>query len=392
MNELTEQSQAREDTRRPGKTLIIRGYYGRDNLGDELMKDIFVHELRDPKLRLFIMNSAPESLRRECGLETPEDLITGGVPSFPHAVRRFFRIVSAELFVYGGGTIITDKHGCFHLLENGVYFFARRLLGKKSLLISVGATGFKSRIGLFLARNLIRFSSFAYIRDESSYRLLRKLLGKTKRLVQSADMVLLADSVIPLAGDTLPEKKIGLCLMPYYKATYHREEQDAGLLSSLVEQIREIHRHMPDYAFSLIPIQYGENSDMDAVFSERVCSALCDELQIRLDGGKSSEEKIRALADCEYVISMRLHALMLAKQMGRKVFAIDHNEKIGYFIQRYDTPKHAVSLDEVDSLASVFLRERDTAADTGMLARDRETAKSNLRIIRELLGLEDRQE
>ena len=41
------------------KKLIIRGYYGRDNLGDELMKEIFIKSFNKPNIQLMIMNSSP---------------------------------------------------------------------------------------------------------------------------------------------------------------------------------------------------------------------------------------------------------------------------------------------------------------------------------------------
>jgi polysaccharide pyruvyl transferase WcaK-like protein len=335
------------------KKLIVRGYYGRDNLGDELMKELFIKFFHCPDINLMIMNSAPAELLDIYGIVTPDELVTGGLPSAKNAIKRFFTILAADVYVYGGGTMITDKHSSYHLLENAVYFFFRKLLRKKSLLISAGATKFKTRRGLFLARRLIGFSSKAYIRDDLSFQYLDKVTHHSKKLVPSADMVLLAKDMYPIAERR--QKTIGLSLMPYYYATYHQRGLDQEIRCELVKQIRTISEQKKDYRFVLIPIQAGQNNRTDYEFCEQIYLELRNEINIGIIAETDSTAKIRALQKCEYLISMRLHVLMIAKLSGVKVCAINHNEKIQAFMQRYDSPKNVVGLEDLRKLAECFL-------------------------------------
>lgn len=372
------------------KKVIVRGYYGRDNLGDELMKDIFIRELNVPDIELYIMNSSPESLRNEYDISTPEELTTGQIPSLTNTVKRLCRIVSADVYIYGGGTIITDKHSYFHLVENAIYFACRKLLRKKSLLISVGATNFHSKRGLFFAQRLIRNSTYAYIRDEDSYNYLKKITHNSNRLVQSADMVLLTRDAISEKRYGDPDDRIGLCLMPYYYVTYHQRDKDEQLLDSLVTQIAIIGREMLGFAFTLIPIQAGNNDATDYEFCKKVFDRLKGEIDITISKCNSNEEKIHELSRCKYVISMRLHALMLTKLMGNRVFAINHNEKIEYFMRHYDSIKNHVTLNNIERLAPKFLESIKSSCQESeeLINTDYNLAKGNISIIKSFLGME----
>ena len=371
------------------KKLVIRGYYGRDNLGDELMKEIFIKSFNKPNIQLMIMNSSPEDLKQEYKIETPEELITGRIPGVKNTLKRLLTILSADLYVYGGGTIITDKHSYFHLAENSMYFFLRRLFRKPSLLISVGATQFKSKKGIFFAKKIIRFSTKAYIRDNDSYNYLMKLTNNSKKLVQSADMVLLSKDYLSPEKVASNDNLIGLCLMPYYGATYHDDTKDEKLLDILVEQIETIDNKKPGYTYMLIPIQSGKNDQTDRMFCEKVYQRLRDKIKVQISKAQTNNEKIAELEKCETLISMRLHALMIAKLCGRKIFAINHNEKIQYFMSRYDSLENSVRFDCLEDLANGFTNMQYLCNDEKM-QEDYYLARENIKIIEKYLAVEDK--
>ncbi len=334
------------------KNIIIRGYYGRDNLGDELMKGIFIENFNKSS-NLQIMNSDPDGLFAEYGINTPPELVTGKTPSFKNAISRFMTIMKSDLFVFGGGTILTDKHGYFHLAENAVYFVLRRVIGKKSLLISVGATKFKSNIGKILSKVLVYSSNGTLVRDYDSYMLLKKITSNSKKLVLSSDMVLLTTKQFDF-NLAIESKTIGICIMPYNWATFHKNGNDADLLRRFAEQIVLI-GHKTGYKFIIIPIQYGTNSTTDYEYSKQLYNIIKDKVDVEFCERKGIENKIYELGRCEYLISMRLHALMISALTGGKVFAINHNEKIAYFMKRYADIKHSVTLSEMQLISEKFL-------------------------------------
>lgn len=369
------------------KKVIIRGYYGRDNLGDELMKDIFIRYISSPDIKLYIMNSSPENLKKQYGIDTPTELVSGSIPSLSNFIKRFITILKTDLYIYGGGTILTDKHSYFHLLENNIYFFARKILRKKSLLISVGSTEFKTKIGKFLCRKLIRNSTFSYIRDKDSYNRLKVISRNSNKLILSSDMVLLYRDFIKNNEKLQDANMIGLSLMPYYYATYHDKEKDKELMQRIIEQLRIIYQKNNKINFYLIPIQFGDNDKTDYEFCKEIYEQLKDEMKISLCEEKDCIKKIGELLKCKYLISMRLHALMIAKMFNGKIFAINHNEKIEYFMKCYDTINNSIKLDEIDKLGEAFLKSVrfNTSNNMEIIESNYKLAKENINIINKIL-------
>lgn len=369
------------------KTVILRGYYGRDNLGDELMKTIFINYLKSKDVDLYVMNSAPEQLMNEHGIQTPEELKTGKSPTIKNLFKRLRRIAKADLYIYGGGTILTDKHGWFHLAENAVYFVIRRLLKKKSALISVGSTKLKSLKGKALCKTLIKSSSVSSIRDTNSYRMLQELTGNSNKLLLASDMVLLSADIIERDVTSI-KNKVGLCLMPYYYATFHDRTQDEKLFCDIVDALRMIHSQYPELSFELIPIQYGLNDKTDYDFSKRIYDALSQEINISIFKDTDINKKIHRLIECEYLISMRLHALMLSRLCENNVVAINHNEKISYFMKRYDSAENMVSLESIAALPQVFSNIQGHGVNTikKEMNADHDLAYRNLKVIGKMLS------
>lgn len=359
------------------KKIVIRGYYGRDNLGDELMKEIFIESLGE-SAELQIMNSDPQGLYKSFGIDTPEELVTGKTPSFINIIRRFITILKADLFVFGGGTILTDKHGFFHLAENAVYFLFRRAIGKKNLLISVGATEFKSKIGKTLSKLLISCSQEALIRDDDSYKLLKKLTRNSKKLICSSDMVLLTPNHLSFLSN-IERNTVGVCAMPYNWATFHKNGNDLALLKKLAEQIVLIGKQT-GLKFLIIPIQYGDNCTTDYEYSKQLYDILKNKVDVQFCKCKSIKQKIDVIGQCEYLISMRLHALMISALAGGKVFAVNHNEKIDYFMKRYSSTQYSVTLEEMQDIAERFLRINSdkNPINNKALAEDSKKAKRNI--------------
>lgn len=373
------------------KEVILRGYYGRDNLGDELMKDIFIRNILSQDVKLYVMNSSPESLKSMYNIDTPDELISGKIPTISNFFKRFIRILKSDLYIYGGGTILTDKHSYFHLLENNIYFLGRRIIKKKSLLISVGATDFKTKIGKLLCRRLIQNSTFAYIRDVDSYNRLKMITKGSKKLVLSADMVLLYKDFIK-EKENKQNNMVGLCLMPYYYATYHDKEKDNNLMIKIIEQLRIIYKKDNNINFYLIPIQYGKNDLTDYYFCKEIYEKLKDEMKIDFCEEREFAKKIDELSKCNCIISMRLHALMISKMFNRKIFAINHNEKIGYFMKHYDTLDNSVTLDEIDKLGKTFLNMTNETSPNQeeIIEKDYCLAKENINIINKILNKESK--
>ncbi len=327
------------------KNIILKGYYGRDNFGDEIMLDLIVSYIKNeyPSLKLQIMNSNPEMLKKKYKIDTPEALITGAYGR-SNLLKRITTIVRADCYIVGGGTIITDKHSSLHLLEYYVEFLLRKLLKKPSVFISIGATRFKHSWTKILCKMIINSSDLCMVRDIESYDYLKKICC-TKKIVQTGDLVLLAFDRLNNNGicKIVNNKKIGFCVMPYYESLYKKPELDKDLAKKIASIIDKL--SCKGYEINLIPIQYGYNNTLDYKFSKQVqfqCSS-----QVRLFECIDNKEKMERIEEMDFIISMRLHAILFAISKNIKTIAINHNEKIDSCMKTYNLENQCVTMDNL---------------------------------------------
>lgn len=343
------------------KLTILKGYYGRDNLGDEIMLEVFIKYLQqNTNVSLCVMNSNPQQLKERYGLNTPDALVTGNrgdtVSFKSKTLKRIRKIIDADLYIVGGGTILTDKHSVLHLLEYAIEFFVRRMRGRKNLLISVGSTEFKSKLAEMACRIIINNSDVCTIRDGQSYDQLSKL-SKKCNIMKTGDLVYLADEIYGFQSsrdgnkdETIKKKhKVCFCLMPINNSLHQQPENDIPLaykFATLIDTINEAY----DVECYLLPIQYGDNNRLDFDYCEYI-KMQCNS-NVEIVDQKTTDGKIDAIKAMDVIVSMRLHALLIALMSGKKVIAIDHNPKIMAFMKHHCIESDDIALGNWDSLVS----------------------------------------
>ena len=194
-------------------------------------------------------------------------------------------------------------------------------------------------------------------------------------------MVLLTSEQLAVASNKEPNT-VGICVMPYNWATFHKNGNDEDILRQLAEQIILIGKRT-GCKFLIIPIQYGDNCTTDYEYSKQLYKILKDKVDVCFCDCKSLEQKIGEIGRCEYLISMRLHALMISALAGGKVFAVNHNEKIAYFMKRYSNIQYSVTLEEIQDISEKFLRLKSdpNSINNKTLSEDSKRAKLNITTI-----------
>lgn len=337
------------------KTIILKGYYGRDNLGDEIMLDLLVSFfVAKDNMRLYVMNSNPLWLKKEYNIDTPNELITGSNAKKP-LFKRVRAILKCDYYIIGGGTILTDKHGLACLFEYYFEFLIRKLLKKKSAFISIGATSFKTKLGSFLCKKIVRRSTFVAIRDEISYSQLLRMCPKSSNMFKTGDIVSLCPLIEHQKTTSKPldksVKKVCICPMPYYSSLNMDEKLDSQIADSFVSLIKKLNEEGKEVV--LLPIQCGSNNTLDYDFCKTIESRVAG--NITLLKPLSNEEKINAIGDCDCLISMRLHALLIGVLENKKVIAINHNPKIEAFMKSFGLETSMVNMEGIDSIYELML-------------------------------------
>src|SRR4051812_28299217 len=121
------------------KSIMISGWYGADNAGDDAILEQFITEMvNNPTLRLFVLTELPERVEQRYGAPNIAAIFHG--PPGLGSIKRFLRgetqkrlrtLRSCDLFVLGGGGILRDNTSYSNLIRILDEIWIAKLLGTK---------------------------------------------------------------------------------------------------------------------------------------------------------------------------------------------------------------------------------------------------------------------
>ncbi len=272
---------------------ILVGNYGVDNLGDEALKEYFLKRLPDVNWK--VLSARPKG---------------GEYPRIPLGIRSFFKpwwktinvIRKSDDMVFGGGTLFTDiesPKACLIWWWHGV---VARIFRKKLFLTFQGIGPFKTRLGEWLSRWIVKRASFISVRDSAS-------ANRIESWKRSTNVIHTFDPVISL----IQAKKVGdrtqdiLIIIPRHNSG-----------KEFLEKVKN--------SISLIPWQKIKIISMQPKKEFRICMKLME-----LSGGEivevnSLDDLIREISSASRVLSHRYHGALIALALGKEVETVSQGE------------------------------------------------------------------
>ncbi len=316
--------------------VLISGYYGFDNFGDEALLSGLSHSLLSQGHELTILSGNPQRSTELHNLK---------------AVHRYKGLIAALLncdaLISGGGGLLQDKTS-FKSLQYYLWVIKlAKLLGKRVLIFgqSIGPLSPKGKNAL---QNTLKNTHIA-VRDEPSQALLESL-GLRSSLV--ADAALL----IPFAESG--KQKNYTLLIPRYG--------QPDLTDALIELAKTLKAQNQDLVLSSV------QANEDKTEITRIMQAVPD---LRYVEASTPQEFLSIIAQSSYVISARLHGLILAAVANKNYAGLIYDPKVKAFLNEtgataFETPiDHAALIttalerSPVDQEKLAVMRERAQLAE-----------------------------
>ena len=368
-------------------TILIVGYYGFANAGDEAILAGIVDQLRlqSPGVRLIVCSGNPKATTAAFGVMAV-------------AWNRFAEIEpalrSADLVLIGGGglfhdywgadpdTLLTDRHW-------GIAYYAgcallAALNGKPLMLYAVGVGPLVSDYGIRLTRAACEAASLVTVRDAASRELLLRIGISGARVRVTADPAFafrpepISDPrAFASAGFQLRRPLLGVAVRNWsvgVNPAFFERELAAAL---------DLYLDRSQGSVILFPFQQlqGAHED-DRAIAQRVLEQLrpTPHAAIARDALQPSQV-YAAFADCQVILGMRLHALIFAATLRIPSVALSYDPKIDAL------PSPAFTLDVKSIDARTLSRALIDAIPTmpasvdDLAARARETASLALQLL-----------
>jgi polysaccharide pyruvyl transferase CsaB len=327
--------------------VVLAGWYGATNFGDELLLGTIVGWVRAAGGTPVVLSVHPSHTRSTLGVEAV---------SFTDLAAIVEAMAGADLFVLGGGGLfqdydVLDEASLSHFparnaTQYAQYFHLAAGLGLPTVALAQGVGPLRSDEARAVTAEVFRRADHVSLRDAESAALLTNL-GVTRLAPVAPDPAWVALDGLPTVDlhGRFPEfagkRILGINL--------RRWPFDADWEDSFVAAFREV--LSGDWACLWIDFQRTPAPDglgfVDDEIAPRMLYRLGGPgLHVRWDGATVAEG-VAALAACDAVLAMRLHAVLIGHGAGRPVIALEYDGKVRVLGDELGVP-HALRMPLAD--------------------------------------------
>ncbi|MDO4759838.1 MAG: polysaccharide pyruvyl transferase family protein [Candidatus Saccharibacteria bacterium] len=327
------------------EAVLICGFLGAKNVGDELMFEAVIRQLSEKQKATIMLSNNYESPANDYA----------PYPTVHFPIEKGDYLVLAELFgnvMLCGGAMIDDTDYVFlrekstmaYVLLNTVKTFIEK--GRRASVIGVSANQEISNKAFicdlqYIIDNATHFS----LRDENSlYTLI--LAGINTRPIKIIDDLSLACNF----ENWKPKERKNVFRIGF--AHIYTEDSFTDIQKFSADIVKEAGRLTgKKIEVSLIPFYTYKNHD------QKYCARLAKHLDaptIVLSAPNSARQLCQIYSECDIIISARYHAILIATVLGCKILAIDYSKKhrhypnkIHYIKQKYNRKLELVDFDRI---------------------------------------------
>lgn len=302
------------------KKVVISGYYGFGNFGDELILSILTQHLKKLGTETVVLSSNPRNTSME---------------HFVNAVRSFdFHQVSglikqSDVLISGGGSLLQDVTSIKSLLYYLWVIYTALRYKKDVIIFAQGIGPIRNIIAKLITKYILRQCTYISVRDHKSQNLLDSWEIKSDLVCDPAFSLTLQ----------IPNNKgvVGIQLRNF-------PTMNDTLLIKLARQI------VKDYYNNEIRI-FSLQNNIDLPICKKFESMLRN-LNPEIKTKVITEDIIQNIYQLEYMIGMRFHALIVALKAGIKSIGINYDIKVEKLANAAGIP--LISMDASEDFDEVF--------------------------------------
>ena len=357
--------------------IVVSGYYGSKNGGDEAMLAAMLEVLRDlvDDLNVTVISVNPEYTKKRHNVDAVAWLDFWAISK---------KIRSADLLISGGGSLLQNVTSGRSLYYYLAIIFLAEIFGRKVMLYAQGIGPVYGTFARKIMNVLLNRVDLITVRDHGSLEELSRLEIARPKIYCTADPVL---AIKPVS------KEIGEKIL----ARYSIKKSDKKFIGAAVRHWRDWENCRAELAKALdklseevgaeiifLPMQFPEDvkaAKSTAELMKNPCVVPEEEF---------TTQEILSLVGCmDILISIRLHALIFAGVMGVPMVGISYDPKIERFLDSIGE-KPLGSLSEVTE-GKIFdevsqrLDDSKYKRDDSLLKNLNELAKKNARLAVELV-------
>lgn len=308
------------------KNIVISGYYGFDNLGDEAVLQSIIKALRDQNsnIEITVLSNDPERTAKKYEVQARNRW---------QLLEVFRALKKADLLISGGGSLLQDVTSQMSIpYYLGVVALAR-MLRVPVAFYAQGVGPIVGQLGRTLTRLIANRVQLITVRDQESLKFLQQIKVRRPELKVTVDPVVLLNSRNPktveyqqfldLNQRTLSEDKplIGVAPRPWKKLKNYQD-----VLCKTIERVQK------DLGAEIVMLPMHQQMDLP------FCREIANQIpKVRIiEGEYQPDEYLAFFQQLDLLVGIRLHALIFGVVAEVPVIGISYDPKIDSFLKRID--------------------------------------------------------
>ncbi len=320
------------------KNIIISGYYGFGNSGDDAILKAIVDDLRksEKDLNITALSRKPKDTKKYYNID---------------AVDRFNifeimkSILNTDLFISGGGSLIQDVTSTRSIIYYLSLILISKIFNKKVMVYANGIGPIKKRFNRLLTKQILSKVDLITLRDYISKNTIDKIGVRNNNVIVTADPVYTlqpsdedrVSNILDKEGISLEKPLVGVSI---------RNWKNSDNIKDMITQL--INYLLNNYSVNvvLIPMHYSEDLGICREISNMV-EGSC----YLIENQYSVEEMMGIISNLELIVAMRLHSLVYAATQAVPMIGLVYDPKVKGFMNSINQD----SMCDVDELEIVDL-------------------------------------
>jgi len=360
--------------------IILYGYYGCGNLGDDLLLIGALAGLRRVfpgwgfLLRDHGDHAGAEALGPDVtftGIETILIDRRGAVRRWAAYFLAWWRLLGqARRLVFGGGTLFHARGSLGLLTVQYLICLLARLRGVRIAALGVGISDLPTPIARFLLRRIIGLTDLFLVRDQAG---LLQCAGSKARL--TGDLVFGVEALARTDRAARDGKVAGLTVYPPACEEPH-----------VVDELRESVRLLRARGWRVVFLVCQRDGVIkgDVTVFDRIAAKLKDEKPETRATAPDAASLDQAFSDIGVMCGMRYHGLMAGAMRGIPFVGLAHDNKIAALCQQFAMPCFDAARFGAARFAMAIDETAGRRPDPALLRQNAVAAAENFRLLAEL--------
>ena len=367
-----------------GYKILLSGYFGFDNVGDEAILSAMVKGIRKemPDSELVAMSANPELTARKNGIRAIDRMSIFAILK---------EMKNMDLFISGGGSLfqdVTSKRSILYYL--GVVYLAKVIFGKKVMIYSQGIGPVNDPKNRRLMAKLFKKLDLINVRDNQS-KLELNSMGVRENIRVSTDSVfslekpdhVIGAEILSNYGVDTTKMTLGISVRNWKDHTEKIVEEVAKTIEALKDK---------DMNVVILPFHFPDDLELSEKIHERLKTRDMKAIKIyTIKNLMGEHEFLSVMSNMDIMLSMRLHGLIFATVCNAYPIGISYDPKIQSLLEEMGREK-ALEVEDIDAdilvkqleYAMTNLEElKEETADTAQIMREK--ALLNNKMVKELL-------